>query len=143
MRRKMFYGADRIVFENAKLLRNNLTNEEVVFMGRLKERFANYKFRRQHPISNYIADFYCHKLKLVIEVDGSIHYSEERQKADKIIQASLENLGIKVLRFTNEQVRSKIEVILEKISDCIKKQSLKLSSPFRGTGGKKKYPLFP
>jgi very-short-patch-repair endonuclease len=56
---------------------------------------------------------------------------------------SLENLGIKVLKFTNEQVRSKIEVILEKISDCIKKQSLKLSSPFRGTGGKKKYPLFP
>ena len=116
----MFYGADRIVFEDAKLLRNNLTNEEVVFMGRLKERFANYKFRRQHPISNYIADFYCHKLKLVIEVDGSIHYSEERQKADKIIQASLENLGIKVLRFTNEQVRNKNEVVREKISDCIK-----------------------
>jgi|SRR4030095_9336712 imidazole glycerol-phosphate synthase subunit HisF len=120
MKKKMFYGADRIIFENAKLLRNNLTNEEVVLWGRLKECFANHKFRRQHPVSNYIADFYCHKLKLVIEVDGSIHYSEESQKADKIRQGSLENLGIKVLRFTNEQVRNKIEVVLEKISDCIK-----------------------
>jgi imidazole glycerol-phosphate synthase subunit HisF len=95
MKKKMFYGADRLIFDNAKVLRNNLSNEEIVLWGRLKDRFANYKFRRQHPISNYIADFYCHKLKLVIEVDGSIHYSEESQKADKIRQASLENLGIK------------------------------------------------
>jgi imidazole glycerol-phosphate synthase subunit HisF len=120
MKKKMFYGADRLIFDNAKVLRNNLSNEEIVLWGRLKDRFANYKFRRQHPISNYIADFYCHKLKLVIEVDGSIHYSEESQKADKIRQASLENLGIKVLRFTNEQVRTRVEIVLDKVDAFIK-----------------------
>ena len=115
----MFYGAGRIIFENAKTLRNNLTKEEMVLWGKLKECFPSYKFRRQHPISNYIADFYCHNLKLVIEVDGPIHYLEENQKSDQVRQNDFENLGLKVLRFTNEQVRNKIEIVLDKINDYI------------------------
>ena len=117
MKKKMFYGADRIIFENAKILRKNLTAEEMILWGRLKQCFPTYKFRRQHPVSNYIADFYCHKLKLVIEVDGSIHYCEENQKLDEIRQSHLQSLGLKVLRFTNEEVRNRIEVVLEKIKD--------------------------
>ena len=120
MKRKMFYGADRIIFENAKALRNNLTQEEKVLWGRLKERFPDYKFRRQHPISDYIADFYCHKLKLVIEVDGSIHLLEENQKLDKLRQNALENLGIRVLRFTNDHVTNEIEAVLTRIDEFIK-----------------------
>ena len=120
----MFYGADRIIFENAKALRNNLTDEERILWGRLKECFPDHKFRRQHPISDYVADFYCHKLKLVIEVDGPIHLSEENQKLDKLRQANIENLGIKVFRFTNEQIRHAIESILAKINDFIKARSL-------------------
>jgi len=116
----MFYGADKIIFGNAKSLRNNLTEEEMILWGRLKEGIANYKFRRQHPISNYIVDFYCHKMKLVIEVDGSIHSSKENQKLDEIRQKNLEKLGLIVLRFTNEEVRSKIENVLEKINEFIK-----------------------
>lgn len=94
----MFYGADKIIFQNAKALRNNLTAEEMILWGRLKEYFPKYKFRRQHPISNYIADFYCHKLKLVIEVDGSIHSLDENIKLDEARQKNLENLGVKVFR---------------------------------------------
>ena len=116
----MFYGADRIIFENAKALRNNLTHEERVLWGRLKERFPGHKFRRQHPISDYVADFYCHKLKLVVEVDGSIHNLEENQKLDHVRQTNLEDLGIKVFRFTNEQVRHKIENVLAKMEVLIK-----------------------
>ena len=77
MKRRMFYKADPLTFQNARELRNKLTPAEQTFWLRLKEQFPEYKFRRQHPISIYIADFYCHKLKLVIEIDGSIHDSEE------------------------------------------------------------------
>jgi len=59
-------------------------------------------------------------MKLVIEVDGSIHSSKENQKLDEIRQKNLEKLGLIVLRFTNEEVRSKIENVLEKINEFIK-----------------------
>ena len=65
----------RLFFENAKALRNNLTQEELVFWGKIKEYFPEYKFRRQHPVANYIVDVYCHKLKLVTEVDGSVSFA--------------------------------------------------------------------
>ena len=126
MKKKMFYGANKIIFENAKALRNNLTPEEIILWDRLKAHFPDYKFRRQHPISNYIADFYCHKLQLVIEVDGAIHNSEENKKLDEGRQINLESLGIKVLRFTNEQVRNKIELVLGKISALIKEKFVKV-----------------
>ena len=69
---------------------------------------------------NYIVDFYCHKLKLVIEVDGSIHSSEENQKLDEMRQKNLEKLGLTVFRFTNEDVRNKIEKVLDKINQFVK-----------------------
>ena len=119
MKKKMFYGANKVIFENAKALRNNLTKEEMILWGRLKE-IANNKFRRQHPISNYIVDFYCHKLKLVIEVDGSIHSSEENQKLDLMRQKNLEKPGLTVFRFTNEDVRNKIEKVSDKINQFVK-----------------------
>ena len=92
----------------------------MILWGRLKEDIANYKFRRQHPASNYIVDFYCHKLKLVIEVDGSIHSSEENHKLDEIRQKNIEKLGLIVFRFTNEDVRNKIENVLDKINQFVK-----------------------
>lgn len=60
-------------FELAKKLKNNVTSTEMTLGGRLKEYFPELRFRRQHPISLYIADFYCHSKKLIIEIDGSIH----------------------------------------------------------------------
>ena len=120
MKKKMFYGADKIIFGNAKSLRSNLTEPEMILWGRLKESITNYKFRRQHPIANWVVDFYCHRLKLVIEVDGSVHHSEENQKLDELRQRSLENLGLIVFRFTNEDVCNNIEKVLEKINEFIK-----------------------
>jgi cyclase len=128
MEKKMFYGANKIIFENAKALRNNLTFEEMILWGRLKEYFPDYKFRRQHPISNYIAYFYCHKLKLIIEVDGSIHFLEKNIKLDEVRQKDIENFGIKVLRFTNEQIRNKVETVLGKISDFIITEFIKVQN---------------
>ena len=73
----MFYGASNLIFENAKLLRNRLTLSESLLWEYLSNKQLGVKFRRQHPISRYIADFYCHEVKLIIELDGSIHNQSE------------------------------------------------------------------
>ena len=124
MKRRMFYNADPLIFQKAKELRNKLTPAEQTLWLRLKEQFPEYKFRRQHPISIYIVDFYCHKLKLVIEVDGSIHDSTEAKLNDEKRQGDLENLNLTVIRFTNEQIRSEVENVINRISSVIAKSTL-------------------
>ena len=119
MKKKMFYGASNLIFQKAKHLRNHVTPSEMIFWVRLKECFPNYHFRRQHPLSNYIADFYSHKLKLAIELDGSVHDLEENRKKDIERQAAIELLGIAVLRFTNEEIKNRIESCMEIITDYI------------------------
>jgi cyclase len=104
MEKKMFYKAPAIIFGYARQLRNNPTPAEDIFWYKMKELFPSFRFKRQHPIFNYIADFYCHKLKLVIELDGSIHNLPEVIEKDIKRQKDLENLGITVLRFTNIDV---------------------------------------
>lgn len=115
----MFFGAGPLIFENAKQLRNNQTAAEAVLWGSLKKYFPTLKFRRQHPIFIYIADFYCHKLKLVIEVDGLIHEKTEVKENDCQRQAHLERLGLKVLRFTNNEVMTNIEKVIKTIEQFI------------------------
>jgi imidazole glycerol-phosphate synthase subunit HisF len=121
MKKRMFYNADPLIFENAKQLRRRLTPAEQTFWLRLKERFPEYKFRKQHPISIYVADFYCHKLKLVIEIDGSVHDSAEAKVNDEQRQKDLENLDLTVIRFTNDQIKIVDENIFEIISSTIEK----------------------
>ena len=117
----MFYKANPLIFSKARELRNKLTPAEQVFWLRLKEKFPEYKFRRQHPISIYIVDFYCHNLKLVIEIDGSVHDSEEAKLNDGKRQNDLENLTLIVIRFTNNQVKNEIELVIEKICSTVGK----------------------
>ena len=94
----MFEGASPIIFANAKHLRKNMTDAEQVLWFYLKQGINGFKFRRQHPIGIYIADFYCHKAKLIIEVDGSIHNNADIIKSDKIRQKDLEDWGYNVIR---------------------------------------------
>jgi len=119
MKKKMFYGASGLIFKRAKYLRNHLTSAEVILWRILKTSFPGYHFRRQHPLSNYIADFYCHKIKLVIELDGSIHLLEEVAKKDKERQAVIESLGLTVIRFTNGDIKFRIETCIEAIKNYI------------------------
>src|SRR5450631_3871399 len=100
----MFYESSPIIFANAKKLRNQPTASEIIFWNLLKQYFSNFRFKSQHPISQYIADFYCHKLTLVIEIDGSIHQTEEARESDLIRDEFMESLNLKVLRFTNDEV---------------------------------------
>jgi cyclase len=115
MKKKMFFGASKLLFEKAKELRENMTQAELVLWEYLRQHPLGFKFRRQHPLGIYVVDFYCHKLKLVIEVDGSVHGDKEVEKADKERQRQLELDGLKVLRFTNEEVLKAKEVVIEQI----------------------------
>jgi len=115
MKRGMFYESSPIIFANAKKLRNEPTSSEIIFWSLLKQHFSNFRFKRQHPISQYIADFYCHKLKLVIEIDGSIHQTEEAKESDFIRDEFMKSLNLEVLRFTNEEICKNTEAVVEKL----------------------------
>jgi cyclase len=86
MRRKTFLGAGKLLFEKAYELRKQQTFAEDILCNYLRTKPVGFKFRRQHPSSVYILDFYCHQLKLAIEVDGSIHDVEEVKKNGQIRQ---------------------------------------------------------
>ena len=93
-----------------------MTPAEVILWRELRgRRFAKYKFRRQRPIGPYIADFYCHDAKLVVEVDGETHIG--REGYDESRQRDLEGWGSRVLRFWNNQVYDQVECVLEGIFD--------------------------
>lgn len=118
----MFHGAAPITFENAKKLRRQMTKSEKVLWNCLRKRQLNdYRFKSQHPIGDYIVDFYCHAAKLVIEVDGEIHLRKEQMEYDYIRTQELNELGLKVLRFTNTQVINKLENVIDEIKTILKK----------------------
>jgi len=122
----MFEGASHLIFANAKHLRKNMTEAETILWTHLKKGVNKFKIRRQHPIGLYIADFYCHKTKLIIEVDGSIHNKSGVKESDMERQKELERWGYSIIRFTNQQVIEKpeeiIKIISEKISQLINLQ---------------------
>lgn len=108
--------------ENARRLRKEMTPpERKLWYEYLKH--IEYPVKRQKPIANYIADFYCSKLRLVIEVDGSQHYTKEGMEYDKIRTAVIENYGIRVLRFTNYEVLKEFENVCRKIDEVIEQES--------------------
>ena len=116
----MFYGASKLIFKRAEELRKFPTHEEVLMWGYLKQNQLGVKFRWQHPILFYIADFYCHELKLVIEIDGSIHNKEDVKINDKLRQTEIEKLDVTVIRFKNIDVKNNPEKILDQINKKIK-----------------------
>ncbi len=118
--RDMFYGADATTLRAAGMLRKNMTLAEIILWKKLKDRrIFKVKFRRQHPINFFIVDFYCHEYKLVIETDGDIHNDIEKAEYDIGRTAELERYGIKVIRFTNEQVIHNLDLVIIEISNVI------------------------
>ena len=124
----MHFGAERELFEFAKELRRNQTLAEEHLWNRLRNKqLLECKFRRQHPLNKYIADFYCHKLKYVIEVDGGYHLTKEQSKYDFNRDGEMKELGILVRRFRNEQILLKLEDTIESVlKDILKRADLLL-----------------
>jgi acetylglutamate kinase len=132
----MFYGASHLIFQKAEELRNRMTPAEEILWKYIHINEWKLKFRRQHPIANYVADFYCHGIKLVIELDGGIHEHEEVKRYDETRENHLKELGLTILRFKNEEIFKNKKSVLEKIAETIRG----LQSPPLGDGGKK--PLY-
>jgi very-short-patch-repair endonuclease len=100
----------------AKHLRKALTPAEETLWSHLRDRrFLGLKFRRQAPIGPYVADFLCHEMRLVLELDGSVHREPAQISHDQNRDANLRALGYRVLRYTNEQLQNDLDSILEAI----------------------------
>ena len=126
----------------AKQLRRTMTRAETLLWRYLKAgRIDGLSFRRQVPFRNYIADFVCLSATLIIELDGESHDFEERQKADQHRDAFFESEGFHVLRFTNEQVMSNLEGVVEVIRQVATSRAStsppSLTLPHKGGGNGK------
>lgn len=112
----MHYGASAILFERARLMRINATEAEKRMWELLSSpTFRQFKFRRQHPLHTYIADFYSHPLKLVVEVDGEYHSLKEQVENDRLRDEVMNNLNLRVIRFSNEQVLSNCDLVAQQL----------------------------
>jgi very-short-patch-repair endonuclease len=116
----MFYGASPVIIRAASILRKNTTLPEKILWKKLRDRkLFKVKFRRQHPIDIFIVDFYCHEIRLVIEIDGEIHETDEAKEYDSSRQACLEQLGLTVIRFSNHDVKYNLETVIKSIMDKV------------------------
>ena len=99
--------------QRRQTLRNNMTEPEKRLWGILRNHQLGVKFRRQHGIGHYIVDFYCPELKLIIEVDGESHFSEDAQAYDKIRDKFMLELGLTTIRITNTAIMQNIDGVCE------------------------------
>jgi very-short-patch-repair endonuclease len=95
-----------------------MTLSEILLWQQIKgKQLLGYDFHRQKPIDEYVVDFYCPRLKLVLEIDGDSH--EEKEEADRIRQEKLESLGLTVMRFWDWDVKSNVDGIVEHLREWI------------------------
>ena len=120
-RKERFHHYNKHLKAFARQLRNNSTKAEIRVWNHLlrARKMKGYPFLRQRPILNYIADFYCKELKLVIEIDGWTHEDEDIRKNDEEKQRALEEVGYTVLRFTDDEVVHHLEEVKRRIEAWI------------------------
>ena len=106
----------------ARQLRREQTREEARMWYQFLSKYP-CRFRRQYVIGNYIADFYCHKAKLVVELDGSQHYDAKAKACDGRRTNYMESQGIMVLRFTNLDVQQQFRSVCEVIDRTVKERT--------------------
>ena len=116
---KRTYQNNPTLKDTRKFLRSEANSAEKIVWEYLRKNQLGYKFRRQFSIGNFVADFYCHELKLVVEIDGWTHESERIKLKDRIKQQFLDAKGYRVFRLTNEEVFGDPEVFLKKLKEFI------------------------
>jgi very-short-patch-repair endonuclease len=123
-KRQMFHGATPGIFENARLLRDKQTKYEKMLWEELKSnKILGLRFKAQHPIDVFVADFYCHKLRLVIEIDGEYHLAKQQSIYDSARTDRLGGHGVTVLRFTNSEVEKDRKGVVDRITKACKELS--------------------
>ena len=112
-----------------------MTESETILWNALRKMKVGFRFRRQHPIGDYIADFICLPAKLVIEVDGGYHQEPEQQESDKQRTEFLERKGYQVIRIKNEEISNDLNEVVMKIKAEVLNQSNDSPRPLeRGRG---------
>jgi very-short-patch-repair endonuclease len=120
---EFFYGATPEIFLRAAELRRNMTKAEKFLWRELKsKKIMGLTFRRQHPVNMFIADFYCHKARLVLEIDGSIHEVDGNKEKDKGREDEFEKFGITTIRFTNNEIYQELDKVLQEIEAICRKK---------------------
>ena len=115
----------------ARELRKNSTLSEVLLWRHLKGRqMLGYDFDRQKPIGNFIVDFFCNELMLAIEIDGDSHNSKVDQDIER--QKMLEGLGVRFLRFIDQEVKQNIEGVVSFIENSIREMREPTPAPLQG-----------
>lgn len=105
----MYAGAKPEIFQFAKMLRANTTFEEKKLWSFLGSKPLGFKFRRQHPFAEYVLDFYCHRVRLSIEIDGKNHNTKEQKIVDLNRTRVINSFGVTEIRYTNEAIRLEFE----------------------------------
>jgi len=123
----MHYGATMEIFQIAERLRRDMTAAEKNIWDRVCKNQLGARIRRQHPVWKFIADFYCHEVKLVIEIDGGIHLHSESKEYDISRDTILKEFQIEILRFTNDEVINDPDLVIEKIKRTIETLKQKLA----------------
>ena len=119
----IYFGAGPELLRLAGDLRKSMTPAEKILWERLRKRQINgFRFRRQHPIKDFIVDFFCYDAMLIIEIDGEVHTDSYQNERDIQRTMILKRLGLKELRFTNHQVFNQTEKIINKIEAALSKQ---------------------
>jgi cyclase len=136
----MHFGASKELILFARLLRQNMTLAEKELWKHIHNKLLGHKFRNQHAIYKYVVDFYCHELKLFIEVDGSIHTLTEIALNDKDREYNLLSLGLHIIRFTNDEIFNDIEKVLLELKKKID-EILNATPPLTGDEFELKSPL--
>jgi very-short-patch-repair endonuclease len=128
-----YYGSRELV-GRARVLRSNMTRAEIILWSRLRSKKINgYKFRRQQPIFDYIVDFYCDELKLIIEVDGEIHSLNEKPKYDLKRDNILKINGYHITRLSNFEIETEINSTINKIISYISENLSPSPGDYRGS----------
>ena len=119
----MHLRASQTIFQNAYQLRSRLTEAEEILWEHLKDRkMEGIRFRRQHPLFKFVADFYAHQLKLVIELDGDHHAQDAQKFYDLDRTEILSEYQIMVIRFSNYEVLYHLDLVL----DCIRRKVVEM-----------------
>ncbi len=111
----MYCNVDADLLGKARVQRKSMTPAEKKLWQSIRKNKLGVKFRRQHPINRFIADFYCNEKKLIVEIDGGCHEDEDQAAYDIGRTKELEEFGIRVIRFTNEEVEIDLEDVLVRI----------------------------
>ena len=111
----------KVIRQRAITLRNEASPPEKILWFQLRKRHLDgYKFRRQHPIDNFIVDFVCLEQKLIIELDGGQHNTDQSESYDGLRTRELEKKGFRVIRFWNHEVMNRLGDVLDVISAALR-----------------------